>query len=186
MPEILTREELSTLFDACSNLRDKCLFMTAYGAGLRVSEAVCLKVCDIDSKNMQIFISKGKGSRDRFAILSEVNLEILREYWKTYRPRDYLFVNLYTRCGELAISTRAAQVAFKKTLERTNVSKNATFHTLRHCFATHLLENGVGVFQIKQLLGHVDIRSTMQYCHLVKISSLDVKSPLDRLSGIHG
>ncbi len=90
-PDILTRDEIKALLDACDNLRDKCILMTMYGAGLRVSEVVRLKVCDIDSQKMQIFIRNSKGSKDRFALLSQANLEMLREYYQQYRPKEWLF-----------------------------------------------------------------------------------------------
>ena len=176
-PDLLTRDEVNALFYACDNLRDKCMLMLMYSAGLRLSEVSGLRVSDLDSEKMQIFIRNGKGGKDRFAILSKANLEVLREYWKEYRPKDWLF---YSRKQTgTHISTRAVQNIFRKHKELACITKNVTCHSLRHSFATHLLENGVSIFHIKQLLGHSDISTTCFYLHLVKISELKVLSPLD-------
>ena len=178
-PEILTRDEIRGLFNACDNLRDKCILMTMYSAGLRLGEVSSLKISDIDSQKMQIFIRNGKGGKDRFAILSKANLDILREYWKQYRPKDWLFCSR-NKTGT-HITPRATQNIFCKHKNISGITKKVTCHTLRHSFATHLLENGVSVFHIKQLLGHSSIRTTCFYLHLVKISELNVISPLDTL-----
>ncbi|MBU7006051.1 site-specific tyrosine recombinase/integron integrase [Phosphitispora fastidiosa] len=176
-PDILTRKEVSALFDACDNLRDKCMLMTMYSAGLRISEVANLKVSDIDSQKMQLLIRDGKGGKDRFAILSQACLDVLREYWKQYRPTEWLFYSR-NRTGT-HITRRAIQNVFHKYKDLAGITKNVTSHTLRHSFATHLLENGVSIFHIKQLLGHSDISTTCFYLHLVKISELNVASPLD-------
>lgn len=176
-PDILTREEVLALIEACDNLRDKTMLVTAYGAGLRVGEIVRLRISDIDSVNMQIFIRNGKGGKDRFALLSPANLDILREYWLKYRPEDYLFMSRNHR----PMSIRSLQDAFNKAKRLAGIEKNVTMHTLRHCFATHLLEDGISIYHIKQLLGHTNISTTCFYLHLVKIRDLDVTSPLDRL-----
>ncbi|CAI3718693.1 MAG: tyrosine-type recombinase/integrase [Clostridium neonatale] len=179
-PEILTKSEIQCLFDACDNLRDKCILMTLYGAGLRLSEVASLKVTDIDSKKMQLFIRNAKGSKDRYALLSQANLEILRTYWKAYRPEEWLF---YSRVNTRThITSKAVQNIFHKYIEKANISKKVTVHSLRHSFATHLLESGISIFHIKQLLGHSDISSTCFYLHLLKIQSLNVQSPLDFLT----
>lgn len=179
-PDILTQEELQSLFNACDNLRDKCILMTIYGAGLRISEVAALKVSDIDSEKMQLFIRNAKGSKDRYAILSQANLDILRTYWKVYRPKEWLF---YSRNNTgTHITTRAVQNLFHKYATKAKINKNVTVHSMRHSFATHLLESGTSVFHIKQLLGHSDISSTCFYLHLLKIESLNVKSPLDQMT----
>jgi len=176
-PDILTRKEVNALFDACYNLRDKCMLMTMYSAGLRLSEVASLRVSDIDSEKIQLFIRDGKGSKDRFAILSQSCLEALRKYWKVYRPKDWLF---YSRNQTgTHITPRAIQNVFRKCKDLAGITKNVTSHSLRHSFATHLLESGVSIFHIKQLLGHSDISTTCFYLHLVKISELNVVSPLD-------
>jgi integrase/recombinase XerD len=178
-PDILTKEEIQGIFNACDNLRDKCILMTLYGAGLRLSEVAALKVSDIDSNKMQLFIRNAKGSKDRYAILSQANLDILRTYWKAYRPKEWLF---YSRNNTgTHITSRAVQNLFHKYVTKAEISKNVTVHSMRHSFATHLLESGISIFHIKQLLGHSDISSTCFYLHLLKIESLNVKSPLDQL-----
>jgi len=179
-PDILTRNEITALFNACDNLRDKCMLMTMYSAGLRLSDVSCLKVMDIDSANMQIFIRNGKGGKDRFALLSKTNLEVLRAYWKEYRPKEWLF---YSRNNTgTHITPRATQDIFRKYKTLAGITKKVTCHTLRHSFATHLLEAGVSIYHIKQLLGHADISTTCFYLHIIKISELNVVSPLDTLA----
>lgn len=179
-PDILTKDEIQNLFDACDNLRDKCILMTIYGAGLRLNEAACLKISDIDSNKMQLLIRNGKGSKDRYALLSQSNLEMLRDYWKAYRPKEWLF---YSREHTgTHITSRAVQNIFHKYKNKANITKKVTTHSLRHSFATHLLESGTSIFHIKQLLGHSDISTTCFYLHLLKIESLNVTSPLDMLA----
>ena len=178
-PDILTQEEIQSIFAACDNLRDKSILMTIYGAGLRLSEVACLKVSDIDSNKMQLLIRDGKGSKDRFALLSQSNLEILRDYWKVYHPKEWLF---YSRVNSgTHITPRGVANIFNKYKNQVGIIKDVSTHTLRHCFATHLLESGVSIFHIKQLLGHSDISTTCFYLHLLKIESLNVTSPLDTL-----
>lgn len=178
--DILTKNEIQSIFNACDNLRDKCILMTAYGAGLRLSEIACLKVLDIDSKKMQLLIRNGKGSKDRYALVSQANLDILRDYWKSYRPKELLF---YSRVNTgTHITPKAIQNIFHKYINKASITKKFTVHSLRHSFATHLLESGTSIFHIKQLLGHSDISTTCFYLHLLKIESLNVKSPLDMLA----
>ena len=179
-PDILTQEEIQTLFNACDNLRDKCILMTIYGAGLRLSEVASLKVSDIQSHKMQLFIRNAKGSKDRYALLSQANLGVLRDYWKEYRPKEWLF---YSRNNTgTHMTSKAVQNVFHKYVHKAKITKNVTVHSLRHSFATHLLESGTSIFHIKQLLGHSDISTTCFYLHLLKIESLNVISPLDMLT----
>lgn len=177
-PSVLTKDEVQAIFNATSNLKHKCILMTVYGSGLRLSEIAALKISDIDSKNMRIFIQQGKGRKDRYALLSQSNLEILREYWKEYKPRYWLFEG---KEKGSRISTRAIQDAFKKNLKKASITKNASLHTLRHSFATHLLEDGTSIFYIRQLLGHSTIRTTTRYLHLATTEILKTTSPLDAL-----
>lgn len=180
LPDILTKEEIQTLFNACDSLRDKCILMTLYGAGLRLSEVASLKISDVQSDKMQLFIRNAKGSKDRYALLSQANLEMLRAYWKAYRPKELLF---YSRNHTgTHITTRAVQNLFRKYIKKAKITKNVTVHTLRHSFATHLLESGTSIYHIKQLLGHSNINTTCVYLHLVKIESLNVTSPLDQIA----
>ena len=180
LPDILTQEEIQSVFNVCDNLRDKCILMTLYGAGLRLSEVASLKVSDIHSDKMQLFIRNAKRSKDRYAILSQANLEMLRTYWKVYRPKEWLF---YSRNHTgTHITPRAIENLFKKYVKKANITKNVTVHTMRHSFATHLLESGISIYHIKQLLGHSNINTTCIYLHLVKIESLNVTSPLDQMT----
>lgn len=178
IPILPTKEELGYLFYlAGDNLRNKALFMTIYGSGLRLSEAANLKVNDIDSDGGRIFIRKGKGSRDRYAILPKKTLEVLREYWKEYQPKEWLFV---TKNGT-KMTERGIQDAWKTIVKRSGFTKHITVHTLRHCFATHLLNEGNNVFAIKRLLGHVRIDTTTWYLQFSDSDILKLKSPLDTM-----
>jgi len=180
IPEILTRDEVQALIEATDNLRDKCILMVAYSAGLRVSEVAKLRVKDIDSLRMQIFIDNGKRDKDRYALSAESTLATLREFWRKYKPREHLFISRNKR----PMSIRSVQEVFKKYAEKVGISKDLSFHSLRHSFATHLLEDGVNIHHIKQLLGHSDISSTYFYLRLQGVGDLDVISPLDRIVGV--
>lgn len=178
LPEIFTTTEIRLLFDNAGSLRNKALFMTLYGAGLRLSEVCNLQVRDIDSESMRIFVRQGKNGKDRYTLLSQANLAILREYWKAYRPNHpegWLFLN---KDATDKINPRTVQDALRHTVKRVGITKDVSVHTLRHCFSTHLLEAGTDVCRIKQLLGHTHIQSTTFYLHLLNFDS-KLKSPLD-------
>lgn len=180
LPDILSRDEVRRVFENTSTLRNKAMLMTAYGTGLRVSELCNLRIRDIHSDSMRIFVDHGKGGKDRFTILSQTNLEVLREYWKSCRPNHHegwLFLN---KDGSERIRDRTIQGAFNAAVKRAGIKKDVTIHTLRNCFATHLLEDGVDVCRIKQLLGHTHIQSTTFYLHLLNFDG-SLKSPLDSL-----
>ncbi|HVI41169.1 MAG TPA: tyrosine-type recombinase/integrase [Anaerovoracaceae bacterium] len=181
LPTIMSKAEIVKFFSVIDDLRDRAIFETVYGAGLRISEIAHLRVQDIDSEGMRLFVFQGKGGKDRYTLLSQRNLKVLREYWKVYRPNHpdgYLF---YTRCGKThCITIRAIQDAFHKYRKRAEFSDKFTVHTLRHCFATHLLESGIDVCRIKQLMGHTHIQSTTFYLHLLNFDGTIV-SPLDTL-----
>ena len=187
LPEILSRSELVRVFEHASTLRNKAVLMTVYGAGLRLSEVCNLKVRDIDSESMRIFVC-GKGNKDRYTLLSQTNLEVLREYWKAYKPihtAGWLFLS---NDGSKQVHWRTVEKAFSSAAQHAGISKKVTLHTLRHCFATHLLEDGVDIYRIKQLLGHTSIQSTTIYLHLRNFSA-ELISPLDAISkntGIRG
>lgn len=180
LPVVLAPVEVKAIFDAVDDLKHKTMLMTIYSAGLRVSEVCNLKVTDIDSKNMQIIIRQGKGNKDRFSLLSQANLEILREYWKRYRPKEYLFLGRYRTT---AITPRSVQKVLEKALIKAGIGKAATVHTLRHSFATHLLDAGTDICYIQKLLGHTRITTTTIYLHLRRMDLLNIKSPLDTLIG---
>ncbi|OCT12602.1 integrase [Paenibacillus pectinilyticus] len=176
IPELLTREEVSAIMTGCDNIKHKAMLMVVYSSGLRVSEAAALKIQHIDSKTMRVFVGCGKGGKDRFTLLSETCLHVLREYWKVYRPQHpegwlFLGTNKVT-----PITSAGIKNAFYK--KRTKIAKDVSVHTLRHSFATHLLEDGASLLQIKELLGHAHIQSTTIYLHLANVTS-GLKSPLD-------
>lgn len=178
LPVILTREEVISIIDAATNVKHKAILMLAYSAGLRRSEIANLKVQDIDSDAMRIFVRAGKGSKDRYTVLSKTCLEVLRRYWTGFRPdhpEKWLFLGMG---GKDRIAFTTMQSIFAHALARSGIAKPATFHTLRHCFATHLLEGGASVFDVKELLGHTSLSTTSIYLHLVNISDR-VASPLD-------
>lgn len=181
LPAIMSKTEIVRFFSVIDNLRDKAMFETVYGAGLRISEIARLRVQDIDSEQMRIFVYHGKGGKDRYTLLSQRNLEILREYWKQYRPNNpegYLFRSRERKNN--IMTTRAIQDAFHKYCKQANLPNTFTVHTLRHCFATHLLESGVEIVRIKQLLGHTFIQTTSIYLHLSNTNQA-IQSPLDTL-----
>ena len=181
LPEVLTREEVLSIIEHCQNIKHKAMLMVVYSSGLRVSEAAALKIQHIDSKSMRVFVECGKGGKDRYTLLSEACLDSLREYWKMYRPKHregWLFLGTYdvTHITSMGITN-----AFNKAVKRTTITKNISIHTLRHAFATHLLEDGATLLQIKELLGHANIQSTTIYLHLANITS-GIRSPLDNLT----
>lgn len=176
LPDILTPSEVLRILNTVTNLKHKALLSTIYSAGLRVSEAVHLKVRDIDNSNMRILIRQGKGFKDRNSILSRKNLLLLREYWKQYQPKDWLFPG---QDSLRPISVRTVQAVFYSAAKLADINKNVSVHSLRHAFATHLLNQGAGILQIKELLGHESIQTTAKYLHLTHSQVLGVTSPLD-------
>ncbi len=178
LPEVLNAEEVERLFRVTANLKHRTLLMIAYSAGLRVSETVALKVGDIDSNRMQIRVEGGKGKKDRYTLLSEIALQVLREYYRAYKPKDWLFPS-EDRQGHL--SPRSAQHVFQDAKKRAGIRKAVTFHSLRHSFATHLLEDGVDVRYIQELLGHTSVKTTERYTHVTQSALGRIRSPLDRL-----
>jgi integrase/recombinase XerD len=178
LPRVLSREEIIKILKVTPFLKHKALLITAYSAGLRVGEVVRLKVCDIDSKRMMIRVTAGKGAKDRETLLSATALEVLREYFKAFKPKDWLFP------GDIAgdhLSERAAQEVFKDAKKRAGIIKPATFHTLRHSFATHLMEDGVDTRYVQELLGHGSIKTTERYTHVSENALGRITSPLDKL-----
>lgn len=179
LPDIFTREEIRLLLDSAGTPRNRCILMLAYSAGLRVSEVAALRVRDIDSEKMQIFIAASKGEKERYAILSPDALELLRQVWKATRPQEYLFYPRYHKERHLGVA--AVQKIFGEAKTRAGITSDVSMHSLRHSFATHLLEDGASIYHIKQLLGHSSISTTCIYLHLVAISGMNLKSPLDKV-----
>ncbi|MCL0060935.1 site-specific integrase [Dehalococcoidia bacterium] len=176
LPVVLSQQEIRAIFSATRNLKHKSLLMTIYSAGLRLSEAAHLKVSDVDSQRMTIRIRHGKGDKDRYSLLAECTLDILRNYWREYRPVDWLFPG---NPKDMPISSRSIQKVFEKALHEAGIKKKATVHTLRHSFATHLLEAGTDLYHIQHLLGHTTIKTTAIYLHLSRRDVARVKSPID-------
>jgi len=182
LPAILSPAEVERLIATAWSAKYRALFMTAYGAGLRVSELATLEVSDIDAARLMLRIRAGKGGDDRDVPLSARLLAVLRAYWHAARrPGPYLFQG--TRPGR-PISTKAIWHMLRKVSRRAGITKPIFPHTLRHCFATHLLEAGVDLRTIQQLLGHRSIRSTVRYTFVSSAVMARVESPLDRLAGL--
>lgn len=179
LPEILSREETQRLIGECLNIKHKSFFLIAYGGGLRVGEIAALRTKDIDSKSMRIFVRAGKGKKDRYTLLSNECLCTLREYWTIRRPNNsegWLFPSNDMRAH---VKTAGIADAFNTWISRAGITKDVTIHSLRHGFATHLLEDGATIFQIKELLGHASLNSTAVYLHLANTTA-GVVSPADR------
>jgi site-specific recombinase XerD len=180
LPVVLSQQEVQALFSIIRNLKHRAILMTIYSAGLRVSEAVHLKVSDIDSQRMMIRVEQGKGDKDRYTLLAKRTLDILREYWREYRPCDWLF---YGHSSERPLSSRTVQVVLDRALHQAGIKKPATVHTLRHSFATHLLEAGTDLYYIQHLLGHKSPKTTAIYLHVSRKDLARVISPIDLLEG---
>jgi site-specific recombinase XerD len=178
LPDILTRDEIKALLIVTKNHKHHAIFMTAYSAGLRVSEITNLTINDIDSQSNVICVRQGKGKKDRYVPLSPRLLAELREYWKLYRPSHWLFPG---RDNIQPITRHAVTDAFKKAKIKADIKKNVSVHSLRHSFATHLLEAGTEIVNIKQLLGHSSISSTLRYTRISKQLVSSIASPLDSL-----
>lgn len=176
LPVILNHDEIKKILYCTKNLKHRAILMITYSSGLRVSETSHLRVSDIDSKRMQVRVEQGKGRKDRYTVLSEKNLTLLREYWKLYRPVYWLFEG---QDPAKPINASTIQRVFKKCLIKSGINKPATVHTLRHSFATHLLENGVDVFTLKNLLGHSSLKTTARYVRIQRDHLQKVFSPLD-------
>jgi len=178
LPIVLDGSEIKQLFAVTANLKHRALLMTTYSAGLRVSETAHLKVSSIDSKRMQLRIAQGKGNKDRYTLLSSVTLDLLRDYWRQYRPFSWLFPG---RLPDRPISIRAIQKVFENAKRKAGIKKPATVHTLRHSFATHLLEAGTDIYRVQKLMGHTTPKTTTIYIHLRRQDLLKVVSPMDSL-----
>jgi site-specific recombinase XerD len=182
IPKVLTRQEVQKLLNATDNLKHKTILLVAYSAGLRISEVRMLKVTDIRSDINKINIEYGKGNRQRFAWLSEKALLCLREYYRKYRPpKDgYLFPG----ASKEPLTDRSLQRFFKSSLQKSGITSDVTFHSLRHSFATHLIETNTPILYVKEMLGHRRAETTERYIHLANSEKLQYKNPADELEGI--
>jgi site-specific recombinase XerD len=178
IPQIFTKEEIRKILDSTETLIHKSMFMLAYGSGLRNAEITNLKATDIESDQMRILVRHGKGDRDRYAMLPQVTLDTLREYWQAYHPKEWLF-EAPQKGGRYLGKTM--NDAFKAALRKSGVTKTGTIHTLRHCYATHLYEDGHNLLAMKKLLGHVRIDTTAWYTQLAYSQVLGLKSPIETL-----
>ncbi len=180
LPKVLSERELEKMFAAVRNIKHKALLFTAYSAGLRVSEVVNLKLSDIDSGRMQIRIENSKGKKDRYVGLSVLLLDVLRAYLKKIERRPLVYLFESEKGGE-PYSSRSAQLIFQSAKRNARISKEVSFHSLRHSFATHLLEKGIDIRYIKDLLGHFSIKTTERYLHVKKEDLITIINPLDEL-----
>src|ERR1700730_14621241 len=181
LPVVLSPEEVARLLSAASGLKYKAALSVAYGAGLRVSEVAALKVADIDSQRMLIRVEQGKGRKDRYVMLSPQLLELLRAWYKERRPRGWLFPSGPGRNPLQSVTPRQLPRACHEAAQAAGIAKRVSPHTLRHSFATHLLEQNVDIRVIQALLGHVKLDTTARYAQVATKVIREVASPLDRL-----
>jgi site-specific recombinase XerD len=179
LPRVLSREQICKLLKCIRNLKHEAILTCCYAAGLRVAEVAHLRVTDIDSKRMVIRVYQGKRKKDRYVPLSENLLELLREYWRVYRPVYWLFPTRQN--PKRPLTTRSIARTCVKARIAAGLPNDVTCHTLRHSFATHLLEDGVNVRAIQILLGHASLKSTALYTHVSTKGVLETKSPFDSM-----
>ncbi len=177
LPVVCSVEEVAAILKGTTNLKHKCILYLIYSAGLRLSEVIHLRPTDIDSDRMTIHIRHAKGKKDRISLLSDKTLTLLRQYYKEYRPKTWLFEGQFDN----QYSPRSVQNILQTALRTTKIRKKVTVHTLRHSFATHLLEGGVDLRYIQNFLGHESTRTTQIYTHVTKKGIDKIKSPLDNL-----
>jgi site-specific recombinase XerD len=179
LPAVMPASEIKTLIDGVKNIKHRSIIMMLYSTGMRLGEIAKVKITDIDSKNMRIKVVQGKGAKDRYTILSEQVLVELRAYYIIYKPKVYLFNG--SRPGK-PISMRNIQHLVQKALAQVGLdSKNYTVHTIRHSFATHLVDNGTDLHTVKELLGHSNLQTTLRYLHLTATRIQGIVNPYDIL-----
>jgi integrase/recombinase XerD len=179
LPTVLTQEEIRSIIDAAKNIKHRLLLMTTYSAGLRAFEVTALKPENIDSKRMLIKVERGKGGHQRYTILSKILLGELRQYYKTCKPQVYLFPSRYKNKEEHILSYTSVKKIYDKAREKAGIKKGSGIHTLRHSFATHLLEAGYDIRRIQVLMGHQRLSTTMIYLHVSRKTLSKIPSPLD-------
>lgn len=177
LPNVLSKQDVKALFDVTVNIKHKAMLMTIYSAGLRLNELVSLRLRDIDSKRMVITVRAGKGKKDREVMLSEALLPVLRSYVKQHKPKIFVFEG--QEGG--AYSARSVQQVLKSALREAGIRQKASVHTLRHSFATHLLESGTDIRFIQEFLGHQSIKTTELYTHVTTVTKSKIRSPLDSM-----
>jgi len=177
LPSVMSEAEVLLLLKQVDNLKHKAALSLIYSAGLRVGELINLKICDIDTSRSQIRIHQAKGKKDRVSLLSLNILKLLRQYYKEYRPNEWLFEGQYKG----RYSAGSIEAVFRKAKKAAGIKKQATVHTLRHSFATHLLERGTDLRYIQELLGHQSSRTTEIYTHVTDKGFKNIISPFDNL-----
>ncbi|MBN1545709.1 MAG: site-specific integrase [Syntrophaceae bacterium] len=178
LPMVLSLREVESILSVTSNLKHRAILMTVYSAGLRVGEVTRLKVSDIDSERMMIRVDDGKGMKDRYTLLGERNLEILRLYYKEYHPKRWLFPG---KNPSAPLGVSSVQKVFATSVLKAGIKKKVSVHTLRHSFATHLLESGTDLYYIQRLLGHKSAGTTSVYLHIAGKGFDKIRSPIDIL-----
>ncbi len=175
LPDVLSIGEIKKLIESIDNIKHKAIISLIYSCGLRISECINLKIVDIDTSRMLIKITQGKGRKDRYVPLSPKLLVLIKEYYKSYKSKDYLFE------GQLGgrYSARSIQNIVKNALKKCNIRKKITVHSLRHSYATHLIEQGTDVKLVQEILGHKDVRTTQIYTHISSASISKIKNPFD-------
>ena len=182
LPMVLSPEEVSKLFRVVTNLKHRAILMTTYSGGLRVSEVTHLRVSDVDPQRMILRVEQGKGRQDRYVMLSHKLLPVLREYWKNYETKHWLFPG---RNPERPLTRASVHKFFHKARLEAGITKKISVHSLRHSFATHLLESGINIRKIQLLLGHRSLRATQVYTHVAADYLEDTPSPLDILPDLN-
>ena len=178
LPVVLDLSEVEALFAVTENIKHKAILMIIYSSGLRISEAANLKITDIDSKRMMVRVQQGKGSKDRYTILSKTALEQLRQYWRQYRPKEWLFEG----SNDTHLSLTSIWQIFHDAKKRAGITKPVSPHSLRHSFATHLVEAGTSLHHVQLLLGHRSPTTTTVYLHVSRLNLAQVTSPLDKVT----
>ena len=183
LPKVFSRQQVAAILAATDNVKHRAMISLGYGSGLRISEVCSLRVRDIDSDSMRLLVEDGKGSKDRWTILSSTSLAWLREYWEVYRPEHpegWMFLGPY---GYTKVSPSCVRSALDSSMRRAGIHPDAgSFHSLRHSFATHLLEDGTDIMTIKALMGHSSLSSTAVYLHVANVAA-GVGSPVDSVTG---
>jgi len=177
-PGILNRTEVEQLIEAPRNLKHRAILAMTYGSGLRVSEAVRVRIADLDRERLMLRVDQGKGHKDRYTVLSRRALGLLEELWRAYRPADFFFTS---PDGNHPICCGTAQAVYYAALLRSGVRRVGGIHVLRHCFATHAMEAGVDIYTLKRWMGHCTLVTTSRYMHVTAEHLSKVKSPLDNL-----
>ncbi|MFN3760733.1 MAG: tyrosine-type recombinase/integrase [Algoriphagus aquaeductus] len=182
LPEVCSEEEIVSILKCTTNLKHRAILTTIYSAGLRISELINLKITHIDSKRMQIRVEQSKGKKDRYTLLSSKTLKLLREYIQVYKPHYYLFEGQGSKKNHpIPYAARSIQATLKESAHKAGITKRISVHTLRHSFATHLLEHGTDLRYIQSLLGHESSKTTEVYTHVTTKGFDQIKSPLDQL-----